>query len=116
VQSALGVVTHKQSICLFVNQGHLKAVLYDGRENSATYGMINEVLLGDTRPAFLVIPIGVWHGMQNLGTCDVLVLNHPSQAYNYQDPDHWRLPYDIDKIPYKWVSRGAATRPRADAR
>ena len=53
---------------LFVNQGHLKAVLYDGREDSPTYGMINEVLLGDARPAFVVIPIGVWHGLQNLGT------------------------------------------------
>jgi hypothetical protein len=52
----------------------------------------------------------------NLGTCDALVLNLPTQAYNYKDPDHWRLPYDTDKIPYKWVSRGAATRLRADAR
>jgi dTDP-4-dehydrorhamnose 3,5-epimerase len=101
---------------LFVNQGSLKAVLYDGREDSPTYGMVNEVYLGDARPAFVVIPIGVWHGLQNLGTNDALVLNMPTQAYNYKDPDHWRLPYDTDEIPYKWVSRGAATRLRADAR
>src|ERR1019366_696856 len=55
---------------LFVTQGHLKAVLYDGREDSPTHGMINEVLLGDARPAFVVIPIGVWHGLQNLGSSD----------------------------------------------
>lgn len=101
---------------LFVAQGHLKAVLYDGREESPTYGMINEVLLGDARPAFVVIPIGVWHGLQNLGSGDALVLNLPTQAYDYQDPDHWRLPYDSDEIPYRWVSRGAAVRLRADVR
>ncbi len=101
---------------LFVTQGHLKAVLYDGREESPTHGMINEVLLGDARPAFVVIPVGIWHGLQNLGTSDALVLNLPTQAYNYQDPDHWRLPFDTDDIPYTWVSRGGATRLRADAR
>lgn len=101
---------------IFVTQGHLKAVLYDGREESPTHGMINEVLLGDARPAFVVIPIGVWHGLQNLGSSDALVLNLPTQAYSYEDPDHWRLPYDTDEIPYKWVSRGGATRLRADAR
>ena len=48
---------HTQTVDrLFVNQGHLKAVLHDGRENSATYGMINEVLLGDTRPALSSSP------------------------------------------------------------
>jgi dTDP-4-dehydrorhamnose 3,5-epimerase len=64
----------------------------------------------------VVIPIGVWHGLQNLGTSDALVLNLPSQAYNYKDPDHWRLPYDTDEIPYRWASRGVTTRLRADAR
>jgi len=98
---------------LFVNQGRLKAVLYDGREDS--YRVINEVYLGDDSPALVVIPVGVWHGLQNLGSGDALVLNLPTEAYNYKDPDHWRLPYDTGEIPYQWVSRGAA-RLRADAR
>ncbi len=100
---------------LFVNQGNIKAVLYDGREESPTYGMINEVHLGDARPAMVVIPIGVWHGLQNLGSSDALVLNLPSIAYDYKDPDHWRLPYDTDEIPYQWKG-GGTTRLRADAR
>ena len=101
---------------LFVNQGRLKAVLYDGREDSPTYGKINEVHLGDERPALIVIPMGVWHGLQNLGSSDALVLNLPTEAYNYKDPDHWRLPYDTPEIPYKWLGHSAATRLRADAR
>src|SRR5450755_4370666 len=39
---------------LFINQGLIKAVLYDGRDDSPTRGMINEIHVGDARPAMLV--------------------------------------------------------------
>ena len=98
---------HSKSIDrLFVNQGHLKVVLFDGREGSSTFGRVIELHAGDARPAFVVIPIGIWHGLQNLGTEDALVLNYPTRAYDYEDPDHWRLPYDTDQIPYRWRARG----------
>lgn len=100
---------------LFVNQGHLKVVLYDGREDSPTHGMLKEYHVGDARPTFIVLPTGIWHGLQNLGASDALVLNFPTLAYDYADPDHWRLPYDSDQIPYSWhASEGA--RLRADAK
>jgi len=98
---------------LFVNQGHLKIVLFDGRERSNTAGQLMELHVGDPRPAFLVIPPGVWHGLQNLGSSDALMLNLPSHAYDYADPDHYRLPWDSPQIPYAWVPRGAAV-PRRD--
>ncbi|HTK28640.1 MAG TPA: hypothetical protein VL309_03765 [Vicinamibacterales bacterium] len=91
---------------LFVNQGHLKVVLFDGREGSRTYRLVTELHCGDARPTFVVIPVGVWHGLQNLGSSDALVLNFPTRAYDYADPDHWRLPYDTDQIPYTWRTRG----------
>ena len=93
---------------LFVNQGHLKVVLYDGREESPTRGQVMELHVGDARPAFLVIPIGVWHGLQNLGASDALVLNYPTNPYNYKDPDHYRLPYDSEEIPYTWKTTGGS--------
>jgi len=98
---------------LFVNQGHLKIVLYDGREGSATHGRLMELHAGDARPTFLHIPIGVWHGLQNFGTTDALMLNYPTRAYNYEDPDHFRLPWDSPEIPYRWQSSGG-TRFRSD--
>jgi dTDP-4-dehydrorhamnose 3,5-epimerase len=101
---------------LFVNQGNLKVVLYDGREDSRTAGKINELYVGDARPALVVVPIGVWHGLQNLGDSDALVLNFPSAAYDYGDPDHYRLPSDTNEIPYTWNIRGSATRLRSDAK
>jgi dTDP-4-dehydrorhamnose 3,5-epimerase len=97
---------------LFVNQGHLKVVLFDGRENSPTYRMVSEIFVGDARPTFVVLPVGIWHGLQNLGSSDALVLNYPTRAYDYEDPDHWRLPWDTPEIPYRWRERGL----RKDAR
>ncbi len=99
---------------LFVNQGHLKLVLYDGREDSPTFRRLNELHLGDARPAFVVLPIGIWHGLQNLGATDALMINFPSNAYDYADPDHYRLPWDTDQIPYSWAVTGS-TRLRSDA-
>ena len=101
---------------LFVNQGHLKVVLFDGREGSRTHGRIFEIHVGDARPTFLVLPPGIWHGLQNLGANEALVLNYPTNAYNYEEPDDYRLPFDSPEIPYSWGTSGSATRLRADAR
>jgi dTDP-4-dehydrorhamnose 3,5-epimerase len=98
---------------LFVNQGHLKIVLYDGRDESSTYQQLMELHVGDARPAFLVIPPGVWHGLQNLGSSEALMLNLPTRAYDYADPDHYRLPWDSPEIPYSWMPAGMA-RLRSD--
>jgi dTDP-4-dehydrorhamnose 3,5-epimerase len=106
----------KQTDRCFVNQGLLKVVLYDARENSPTHGKINEFHAGDTRPTYMVIPPGVWHGIQNLGTTDALMINMPTIPYQYADPDHFRLPYDAPEIPYQWLAGGVSSRLRADAR
>jgi dTDP-4-dehydrorhamnose 3,5-epimerase len=93
---------------LFVNQGQLKIVLYDGRESSPTFGRVAELHAGDARPAFIVLPAGIWHGLQNVGPIDALVLNCPTRAYDYEDPDHYRLPWDSPEIPYAWTVNGVA--------
>ena len=101
---------------LFVNQGLLKVVLYDGREDSPTHGKIIELHAGDPRPTFLVLPAGIWHGLQNIGTTDALLLNLPSRGYDYADPDHWRLPFDTPEIPYSWGVSNVSARLRKDAK
>jgi dTDP-4-dehydrorhamnose 3,5-epimerase-like enzyme len=50
----------------------------------------------------------------SLGDVDALVLNCPTEAYNYTDPDHYRLPYDSPEIPYVW-KLSDSTKPRHDA-
>jgi dTDP-4-dehydrorhamnose 3,5-epimerase len=63
-----------------------------------------------------VIPPGVWHGLQNLGSGDALMLNLPTAAYVYEDPDHYRLPFDTEEIPYRWGGTAGGARLRSDAR
>lgn len=98
---------------LFVNQGQLKIVAYDGREESPTKGLLMQLIAGDARPCLIVLPPGVWHGLQNVGNSDALVINCPTKAYDYEDPDHYRLPFDTAEIPYRW-NVGAGTRFRND--
>jgi dTDP-4-dehydrorhamnose 3,5-epimerase len=87
---------------LFVSQGLLRIVLYDGRADSPTYERINEFRFGAVRPALLTIPPGVWHGVQNISSSPAVLLNLVDEAYRYEDPDHWRLPKDTEKIPYRF--------------
>ncbi len=95
---------------LFVNQGLIRIVLYDTRPGSPTRGLINEFKFGTVRPALVVVPPQVWHGIQNLGPASSSILNLVDQAYSYEDPDHWRLPPDTGEIPFRFaVATGART-------
>lgn len=89
---------------LFVTEGVIKIVLFDARQNSPTYGLINEFRLGHTRPGLVSVPPGIWHGVQNSSHESALLLNIVDYAYKYEDPDHWRLPHNTDKIPYSFGS------------
>ncbi len=87
---------------LFVTHGQIKIVLFDGRENSPTRGRVNEFRFGSQRPALVVVPPGVWHGVQNIGDGLGSLLNLVDRAYCYEDPDHWRLPPETSKIAYRF--------------
>ena len=87
---------------LFVNHGLVKVVLYDARKGSSTHGKLNVFRFGTVRPALVIVPAGVWHGLENLANEPSLVLNLVDRAYKYEDPDHWRLPANTDKIPYQF--------------
>ena len=68
---------------LFVNRGAVRIVLYDARTSSPTYGQLNEFRFGEHRPALLMVPPGVWHGVENLRGEPSAVLNLVDQAYSY---------------------------------
>ena len=89
---------------IFVNGGAIKIVLYDPRKDSPTYGKINEFNIGVSRPMLISIPPKVCHAIQNI--CDKIgsVINIVDMAYNYEEPDHWRLPSNSDVIPYTFKS------------
>ena len=91
----------------FVSYGLVKVVLFDARLDSPTNNLINEFRLGLVRPSLLVVPPGVWHGVQNISTDHSCIINLVNRAYTYEDPDHWRLPVDTPKIPYSFTGSTA---------
>ncbi len=88
---------------LFIGAGRAKVVLFDGRMDSPSHGVVAEYRLGSERPALIVLPPGVWHGVKALGDQPALIINIVDRAYDYADPDHWRLPADTADIPYRIV-------------
>jgi dTDP-4-dehydrorhamnose 3,5-epimerase len=88
-----------------VVKGMAKVVLYDRREGSPTHGQVDEHFLGERNLALLVIPHGVLHGMKGIGTEPALLLNIPSEAYNHEHPDEYRVDPHGEHIPYDWARR-----------
>ena len=81
--------------------GEAKAVLYDGRADSPTFGQVFEVFLSERRRRMLRIPPGVWHADMNLGETETLIVNFPTIQYNHAKPDKYRLPAHTELIPYR---------------
>lgn len=89
-------------VCLV---GHIKLVLYDGREGSPTYGLINEFFIGERNPMLVQIPRRVMHGFKGISAPHALVLNLPDKAYNYAQPDEFRVEPHTNDIPYDWARK-----------
>ena len=83
-------------------QGELSLVLYDTRPDSPTCGVLNRIILSAQRRQLVNVPKNVWHADHNIGSTDVLVVNHPTMAYRHEDPDKFRLPIDTPLIPYSF--------------
>ena len=92
----------KQTDNFAVVSGMMKVVLYDGREDSPTHGEVNEFFMGVHNPILLTIPPFVMHGFKCISETEALVVNTPTEVYNYEQPDEFRVhPHDND-IPYDW--------------
>lgn len=92
----------KQTDRLAVLHGAIRLVLFDGRDGSATRGALQVHLLSPVRPTLVVIPPGVWHGLQNLEASASMFMTLFDRAYRHDDPDEWRLPPDTDAIPHRF--------------
>lgn len=92
----------KQTDHFVVVKGMMKVVLYDAREDSTTCGEVNEFFMGDFNQMLLQIPPMVYHGFKCISETEAMVVNIPTEKYNYEHPDEFRVdPYEND-IPYDW--------------
>jgi len=92
----------KQTDNIACIKGMIKLVLYDNREKSKTKNEINEFTIGERNLLTVKIPPEVWHGFKTVTEEYALILNVPTELYDYKKPDEYRLPPDTEKIPYDW--------------
>jgi dTDP-4-dehydrorhamnose 3,5-epimerase len=86
-------------------RGMMKVVLYDSRESAATHGEVNEFFLGEHQPILLQIPPLVYHGFKCISDCEAIVINCPTEVYNHDDPDEFRVKPHDGGIPYDWARK-----------
>ena len=92
----------KQTDNMVVVKGMMKIVLYDGREGSSTKGEVNEFFMGIHNALLLQIPPFVFHGFKCIGEEEAMVVNCPTETFNYEDPDEFRVDPHENDIPYDW--------------
>ena len=94
---------HKQQFDIwFPVKGSIRIVLYDLREDSPTYKETQVIYAGEDNPLVVLIPPGVAHGYQVLGSEKAGLFYHTSDAYNPNEPDEFRIPFDDKKINFDW--------------
>jgi dTDP-4-dehydrorhamnose 3,5-epimerase len=82
--------------------GMIKLVLYDQREGSPTFNDINEFYLGDHNPLLVHIPPEVCHGWMCVSAGEAIIINIPTEPYDYEHPDENRIDPHDNEIPYDW--------------
>ncbi len=85
--------------------GMIKLAVYDPREDSPTYKEVNEFYLGTHNPLLVQIPAGVYHGWMCVSPEEAIVVNVPTEVYDREDPDEFRLDPHQNDIPYDWRKR-----------
>ncbi len=94
------IVHAKQDDRIAILSGVLLWAFFDDRQGSPTRGLLNVLTFSERHRALFVIPQGVWHAVQNIGTEEASFLNMPTRPYNHADPDKYRLPIKNDLIPF----------------
>lgn len=77
----------------FISHGSAKFVLVDDRDDSPTKGEMMTVVIGERKPALIVVPPGVYHGWMSLED-DTQMVSTASHVYNREKPDEVRIPPD----------------------
>lgn len=87
---------------MVIVRGMMKIVLYDAREGSKTKGQVNEFFLGEHNPCLLHIPKGVLHGFKCISSDEAMCVNIPTEKYDYENPDEFRVSPHSGEVPYDW--------------
>ena len=92
----------KQADNIACIQGTIKLALYDEREGSKTFKEINQFYIGIHNPMLIQIPAGVYHGWLCVSQEEAIMVNIPTESYDYENPDEQRIDPHENDIPYEW--------------
>ncbi len=79
--------------------GEMLTLLFDARLDSPTHGVVQKVMLTGQGLRQMLIPAGVWHMNVNVSDREAILINHPTKAYVYGQPDRVTLPWDTSALP-----------------
>jgi len=92
----------KQYDNMCVIKGMMKVVLYDSREGSPTFNEVNEFFAGEHNPILIQIPPMVYHGFKCISENEAIAINCPTEVYDYDNPDEFRVDPHTNDISYDW--------------
>ena len=78
------------------------ASIRSAAEDSPTKGRIDEFFIGEHNPIVVHVPPRLYHGWMCVSEHEALVVNAPTEPYDYSHPDEHRLPAHGSEIPYDW--------------
>jgi dTDP-4-dehydrorhamnose 3,5-epimerase len=92
----------KQDDFITCVKGMLKLVLFDDRDGSPTRGEVNQFFIGDYNPMVVKVPKMIYHGWKCISETEALAINIPTEPYDRENPDEYRLDPHENNIPYSW--------------
>jgi dTDP-4-dehydrorhamnose 3,5-epimerase len=92
----------KQSDNVVCVRGMIKLALYDPREDSSSFKEVNQFYLGVHNPLLVQIPPNIYHGWMCVSDEEAMIVNIPTEVYDYENPDEQRLDPHENDIPYDW--------------
>ena len=96
------VYHERQSDRLAYTSGQFRLALFDLREDSPTYAVLNVLDVGEANPCLVTIPPFVVHGLANIANTIASFVNLPTNYYDPAWPDKQRLPFPDERIPYRF--------------
>ena len=65
----------------FIGPSNFKLRMWDHRSDSSTFNNVMTLIVGEDFPKSVIVPLGVVHAYQNVGTVDGVVVNCPNRLY-----------------------------------
>ena len=65
----------------FIGPSNFKLRMWDNRKESETFSYVTTVVVGQENPSSVLVPAGVVHAYQNIGSTEGIVINCPNRLY-----------------------------------